>query len=253
MEHLEFQSYLRGELVQRCKKNPKYSLRAFAKALGMDPSTLAKILNGKRALGQKSIQALGKKIGLKPAEIASFLGGSSDDSADAAYDRLNLDLFEIISDWHHHAILELMTIEGFEPNARWVARTLGISLSEVKEALDRLVRCQMLEISNGQWVERTSGRTTNIAPDLTSSAMRHLQKQFLKKSVEAVDEVPIAFRDHTSMTMAIDRKKLPMAKEKIKTFRRQLAKYLSRSGDRNDVYNLTISLYPLTLLERKEP
>jgi hypothetical protein len=50
--------------------------------------------------------------------------------------------------------------------------------------------------------------------------------------------------------MAIDIGKLPEARERIKEFRRDLAKYLCRSGGRNDVYNLSISLYPLTLLER---
>jgi uncharacterized protein (TIGR02147 family) len=251
MAQLEFKNYLRSELIRRCKKNPKYSIRAFAKALEMDASTLAKILNGKRPIGKKATEKITQKLGLSPAEASSYLKNDLNESEEAAYDRMNLDLFDIISDWHHFAILELMTIDSFQPDAKWISRALGISLSEVKEALDRLVRCHMLEIKGDQWIDKSSGRSTNIMPDVTTAALRQLQKQFLQKSIVALEEVPISQRDHTSMTMAIDREKILLAKEKIKTFRRQLAKYLSRSGKRNDVYNLTISLYPLTQIERK--
>ena len=43
-----FQTCLRNELERRCKANPAYSLRAFAKFLGVDPSFLSKVLSGKR-------------------------------------------------------------------------------------------------------------------------------------------------------------------------------------------------------------
>lgn len=252
MSHSDFKIYMQSELVRRCKKNPRYSIRAFAKALGMDASTLAKHLNGKRPFGKQTIEKLGKKLGLSPSELAPFLNPESfGESCEDSYEQMNLDLFNIISDWYHFAILELMTIESFSANNKWIAKTLGITLSEATDAVDRLVRCGLLEIQKDQWLDRSSGRTTNIAPDLTTVAMRHLQKQFLQKAMTALDEVSISQRDNTSISMAIDIDKLPGAKEKIKNFRRSLAKFLSRSGKRNDVYNLTISLYPLTSLERK--
>ena len=39
-----FRSYLQSELIRRCNNNSKYSLRAFAKHLGIDASPLSQIV-----------------------------------------------------------------------------------------------------------------------------------------------------------------------------------------------------------------
>ncbi len=45
-ENERFRLWLREQFVDRCKRNPSYSLRAFAKFLQKDPSSLSKILPG---------------------------------------------------------------------------------------------------------------------------------------------------------------------------------------------------------------
>lgn len=42
----EFRALLRQELVRRSAKNPSYSLRSFAKSLGVNHATLSSILAG---------------------------------------------------------------------------------------------------------------------------------------------------------------------------------------------------------------
>jgi AraC-like DNA-binding protein len=44
----DFRQFLRAELIRRCKKNAKYSLRAFAQALGVSPAYLSMIFNGRK-------------------------------------------------------------------------------------------------------------------------------------------------------------------------------------------------------------
>lgn len=70
----DFRLRLQQEFMVRCRKNPKYSIRSFARFLETDFSTLAKIMNGKRPLGQKVIQQYGEKLGLSPAMLAPYLG-----------------------------------------------------------------------------------------------------------------------------------------------------------------------------------
>jgi hypothetical protein len=48
------------------------------------------------------------------------------------------------------------------------------------------------------------------------------------------------------MTMAIDTALIPEAKDKTTKFRRELAKFLSRGEKRDEVYHLSISLYPIS-------
>ncbi len=40
----DFRIFLQEELVLRCKKNPKFSMRAFARMLGVENSALSKII-----------------------------------------------------------------------------------------------------------------------------------------------------------------------------------------------------------------
>ncbi len=69
----DFVQVLKTELVRRSQKNPRYSLRSFAKFLEIDSSALSKILNRKRPLGQRSIRRFAERIGLAQEEVATFL------------------------------------------------------------------------------------------------------------------------------------------------------------------------------------
>ena len=49
---------LQRELERRCQSNPKYSLRAFAKALKMSPAALSYMLTGKRPVSKKTVKKI---------------------------------------------------------------------------------------------------------------------------------------------------------------------------------------------------
>lgn len=248
----DFRFLLQQELVSRVKRNSAYSLRAFAKSLRTDYSTLAKLINGKRPIGKRVIQKLGDRLGLDPAELNNYTNIPNDPTSRISqkkhYLQLAMDSFEVIAEWYHFAILELIRIEGFKPDQRWIAKKLGISHQEVNLAVERLTRVGLLHISKDQktWTESAGERLTVITPQESSRAQRILQRQILEKAIDALEYVPVDRRDQTAMTMAIDMRRLPEAKERIKKFRRSIAKYLSRSSSRHEVYNLSISLYPIS-------
>jgi hypothetical protein len=50
------------------------------------------------------------------------------------------------------------------------------------------------------------------------------------------------------LTMAIDRRRLPEAIEMITRFRRELGLFLEQDERKTDVYQLSISLFPVTKL-----
>jgi uncharacterized protein (TIGR02147 family) len=257
----DFRLFLQEELLRRCRANPSYSLRAFAKSLGTDFSSLSKILKGKRPLGPRAIRNLGKRLGLGPAELQRYLGGLKRShnaitgsettliEADTDYGQLALDSFQIISDWQHYAILELMRVDQFRSEEKWIARALGITVSEAHITLERLERVGLIEKTAEGWVDISGGKSTTVHNEFTATAFRSLQRQILERALVALEEVPMEKRDQSSMTMAIDTDRLPEAKEMIKDFRRKLAKFLSRGERRDQVYNLGISLYPVSKIE----
>lgn len=250
----DFKVHLQHELLKRCSHNPGYSMRAFARSLKVDYSTLSKLLRGERAIGKQLVARLGNRLGMTPEELNPFLssfGSRNGSGDDAAFSLIAVDTFKIISDWYHFAILELMRVDGFVSDTQAVARSLGLTTHEVQAALDRLVRAEMIQIDpQNRWIDITGGRTTNIGPEMRSNAHRQLQRQLLEKAIAAMELTPMDQRHQSGMTMAIDHSKLPLAEKKIKKFRRDLSTLLSRGKKRTQVYHLGISLYPVS--KRKE-
>lgn len=158
---------------------------------------------------------------------------------------LAADAFAVMADWHHYAILELTFTKNFQSNPNWIAKKLKISSTEATVAIQRLLRLELLEELEGKLV-KTDAFLTNYHEGFTAPAQKELQRQILRKALEAIDHTPQSEKDITSITMAMDPKKIPAAKEKIKKFRRSLCKFLSGGEENTRVYNLGLQLYPIS-------
>ncbi len=259
----DFRLYLQNQFIHRCKKNPQYSLRAYARFLSIESSALSKLLSGKRTLTLPMHYRLGEKLGLARHEIEQFstfeMGKEGkvvgpEKVQPAEYHDLSIDMFQIISDWYHYAILELVKLKHFKADFKWISKVLNISVTEAKIATERLERVGLLDRSNSKKWKLVQSSNTTLGNEFTTVAFKRLQKQLLHKAIDVLDGVPLSFRDQTAMTMAIDVNLLPEAKKKITSFRRSLSAYLQKTPDLNHVYQLTISLYPLTPIDfnRKE-
>jgi uncharacterized protein (TIGR02147 family) len=254
----DFRFFLQEELLRRCKKNPRFSLRAFARTLDVEASSLSKILNGKRTLTKKMLHRLCSQLGLGPDQVQEFEerlppapAGRQGATAGMPiaredYQQVSADIFNVIADWYHYAILELITVRGFEPTPAWIARVLDVTVSEANFAVERLRRLGLLTTrEDGSW---EAGRLSTNADggEVTAAAFRKLQRQILAQAVEAMENVPIAERDQSSITMAVSKRRLGEAKAKIRAFRRELCEFLQDDASHDDVYQLSISLFPVT-------
>lgn len=250
-----------SELIRRSREISGYSLRAFAQSLETDPSAMAKLLKGKNRIGTHTIRKLGRSMALSEDEIEEFvehrrnrIGAEILPTAKILhagnYRDLHSDQFQIISDWYHLAILELTHVESFVPQPKWIARVLGISVAETNDALERLQRLGLLKTGSGKkWHDLSSGFTTNITAPNRNAAQRKFQKQVLERAITALETVPLAYRDQTGVTFAIDPDALPEIRERIKKFRRELDQFVSR-GKKKEVYQISISLFPLSSAEK---
>lgn len=236
----EFRLRLREEFSRRMRVNDRYSIRAFARHLGLDSSTISQIFSGKRSISDTKIHSICRKLGLDVTSSERF---------ENEYSTLALDTFAVISDWYHFAILDLTLLKTFRSDLNWIANRLGLTAFETAAAVDRLKRIGMLVEKKGK-LYKAQGFYTNYSEGSTSAALKEYQRQVIKKSLQAVDNCPQERKDITSMTIAADSKKLKKAKEKIKKFRRDLCAFLER-GESDSVYHLALQLYPVTDVENK--
>ncbi len=259
VEGKDFRLFLQAEFIARCRRKPNYNLAAFGRFLEMDASTLSKILKGLRPIRAQAIRRIGPKLGLTPYEMQRFTENSPRinargnraprDIVDSRFNQISLDAFQMIADWQHYAILELMQLPNFRPDYVWIGRKLDFSATEIMIAVERLVRLEMIAIDeDGTWRDISGGYTTTLGNDFTAEAFKRLQRQILLKAIEALDTVPLEARSQTSTTMAICAERLPEARKMIVEFQRKLNTFLTEvpKSDLKDVYQLSISLFPAT-------
>jgi uncharacterized protein (TIGR02147 family) len=244
--------FLSQELTKRCQRNPRYSLRSFAQFLGITPSALSMILSGKRNVSKKAAQQIVEALALPPQLKVAFLYGCGkhsdlnfqEEDLSNNYQKLALDTYEIISDWYHFAILSLIETKDFQPKLAWIASRLGITLAEVKTAVERLVRLGILDVSETKWKQTT--KPIKVENTVSTAATRKHQRQMIEKALESLEHDPMDIRDMSSMTLAMDPKLVPTALKEIRKFRRKLTKMLETSAPQTEVYHLAIQLYPVS-------
>ena len=236
--HRKLRSHLEQEFERRCRMNPRYSLRAYARSLDVDCSYLSKFLNSKRVLSKKGLQSFAQKLNF-PSELGLQTPKS------AQFDGVHIDSFKLISDWYHYAILELTRLDDFQSDIQWIAGTLNISYGVAFGAVERLKRLGLLETTADGRLVCARSNTTTVHRG-THEALRHLQREILRQAQAALEEVPIEKRDQSSITMAVDARRLPEAKRRIARFRRELMEFLEGSEEKQAVYQLSVSLFPVS-------
>lgn len=128
---MSFRTFLQHELDRRQTRNPRYSLRAFARSLGFDHASLSQILRGRRRLTPRLIRRLGARLQVP---------------------RLAVELH--CADENERALAAVVAHPSFRPDSRWLAKLLGIPIDEVNVALQRLVRTGALVMGGNEWVVR---------------------------------------------------------------------------------------------------
>jgi transcriptional regulator with XRE-family HTH domain len=152
-----FRRMLQEELALRCARNPRYSLRAFARYLGLDHSTLSQLLRCRRRFTRRTIERVGKRLALAPAMITQFVElerTPTEPWTSRELRQLSRDAALTLAEWHHHAILELTRLTSFRPDVRWISRVLDVPVDVVNVAITRLTRLGLLDMqSETSWVD----------------------------------------------------------------------------------------------------
>ncbi len=257
LESNDYRQFLNEELVRKIKINPRYSLRAFARQIGLSPGELSEILRQKRSLSVKGALKIAVHLQLTEAEkdhllsliqkekanAAALRVGLTIDEAAPTQRQLTMDLFHVVSDWYCFAILNLAETAGFKWNEDWIAKRLGISVPEVKTAIQRLTRAGLIEFNKG------SAQVTKdyvISPEgIPSEAIRTFHHSMLVKAREALESQSVEERDITGLTIAIDPKKLSSIKKEINEFLDRINARYAR-GPKTEVYQLELALFRLT-------
>ena len=134
MEAMPVRDLLREELRKRQTRNRRYSLRAFARDVGVHHSTLSRVLRGRQRVTTATLMTVAMRLRLEPEVVRA----SERDEADAA-------------------VRDALQRRECRPDARWIATVTSLSLDAVHAALHRLLRDRVLRMdAHDRWTITTS-------------------------------------------------------------------------------------------------
>lgn len=125
-----------------------------------------------------------------------------------------------------------------------MAERLGISMEQATQAWSRLLKLDLVRME-GRQAKRTVPRFATRT-DVPCDAIRSAHRQTLELASDSLELPPVDMRDLSYVTLAIDPRKMELAKRLIRNFRRTLVALLEQGEGRNEVYNLNIAFFPLS-------
>jgi uncharacterized protein (TIGR02147 family) len=256
----DYRSILRAEFERRARQNARYSLRAFARQIGLPSTRLSDVLLHKQGLSKKTAYLIAKKLGYSARESEFFAllveaeSGRSRLARETARKQLRefqedaplqvgLDAFRVVADWHHFAILELMSDPTFVFTSKSIAARLGIHTTEVELAITRLKTAGLVKDVHGKPTRQADFVAT--PSEIPSAAIKSYHEQILKKSIQALHLQAVSNRDFSSINLRISETQLDEAKNLICKFRRDFMRLLEKAPARNKLYNLSIQFFSL--------
>jgi hypothetical protein len=232
---------LQTELALRCQENRHYSLRAFALDLGVDHSSLSQLIRGLRVAGTALIARFGDRLGWTADEVdriarheAGRAAGATTRSESTVTTRYAL---EVLADPLHFTLLELVRLRQFQPDFRWIARVLDVTVDDVALAVQRLLHLGLLEMTSPTTWRDTAGTTVLELEDRE----RSLRERTIARLQlwERSDSGPFV-----TATIALSERRSREARVRLLRFQEQFLHWLASPDDepRDRLERLTIRL-----------
>ncbi|MGB0453279.1 MAG: TIGR02147 family protein [Bacteriovoracaceae bacterium] len=245
-------------------RNSSYSQRALARDLEISPGQMNLIFNGKREITDELYQKIIKTLKLDDLE-ASELGKSlvlnrlNSSFFESALKKIDLnslppfqpldsDQINLFEKWYFPAVLDLTTCSNYTDDAEWIAKTLSISITQVLEAFDLILKLDLAENVDGKIQKKITNirfPTGSKVQVLTNYHIQNLQKTI--SLLESAKEDQYSRRHVVGTTLACNPDKIEKAKQMINSALYEITNELSSPRENClEVYQLNIQLVPVS-------
>ena len=242
---------LSGFLVQmlevKRQRNKNYSMRAFARDLGISSGRLSDIINKKYIPGISIAERISDSLELSFEDKARFRqiieqSQQSQKQFGGAYQIVG-DQYSIVADWYHYAILNLMNTIDFKDDVSWIAKRLNLEEDTVLSSLEIMTDVGLIEFKDGKHIATHANITTTHGTP--SEVIKEGHRQHIQQSLVSLENDPLELRDITTIVLAVNVQNLPKVKELARDFRRKIATILEE-GEKTEVYNISLQIVPVT-------
>ncbi len=261
--YLDYRDYLKDAYRERREAQPFFSYRYIGNKVGMDSSYLTRLFQKKLHLGDDLVDRMAAVFELTEAPLEYFRGlvafgkAKTEDQARVFHEQLirlrgveyrqvREDELEYFSSWVHAALRSLLDFRPFDGDYEALGAALRppVSGDEAKRSVFLLERLGLVK-RNGTGYEVLDTHL-HSGEDWTSGAIRDYQKETMRLAAGALDSVPAAERDITTMTMDIDGPALEELRRLIREFQENVARLVGDAGPSDRVMQLNMQLFPMS-------
>ncbi len=267
-QHRSPRNYLSEVFTARQTREPEFSLRQWAKEMGISHTLLSMLVQGKRPIRLKHFPALARGIPLTQPERLYFQALIEFDSATTPEQKnllqlwlsdmhpggpirnIELETFRAISDWIHFGLISYCSVKRVKNQPQAIARRFGgkVPTSEIRSAIDRLLELNLLTLSpEGELF--ASQTHTSSRNDTSDHGVREYHRQVASLAQDAVMKQEPSEREFQALSLPMNPEKLNLAKEMIRRFRYQFCEAMGVSPESNeeyDVYQMNLHFFRLT-------
>ncbi len=258
----EYREILNQNFKNRQSRNSRYSQAAFARDLGLAPSTLSNILNKNHNLSITRGVKVANKLGLTGPELKLFHASIQENSlrneekrrkAEEAVSLLNkyktrnklTSYLKVLSSWEHFAILELLILKKTKAE---VAESLSLDIMSVKTCIRDLELVGFISIDSTTREISINSETTQFRTKEKSKAIQEFHKNFMKKAEQSLD-IPLEKRNFQTIIFSCPESDFLRIRGEIQNFIQNIqgvADSAKISKGEKNVYALGLQCFPLS-------
>ncbi len=252
------ENVLMTALKRKQENFPHYSMRSLARDLGISPSYLSKILNGKKGLPLKYIGEIEKRLDLDQIErkkletlvkkepVETSTSKSSTERL-VKYEPFGDGDIRLLEKWYYLAILDLTTCDNFIYDLDWMSERLGIGKSILKDSIKWLLDQGYLKEDCSSI--RKSTLKLRFPASKSKNEIRNYHSQCLKKAINTMEsknsDKDYKERAIHTISIAGNPDNLKAAQEILISALYEAAELLSE-GECTELYQLNINQIPIT-------
>ncbi len=269
--YADYRQYLKDWWSWRKRTSRIASFRAFAMKAGTAPSLLKDILEGRRRLTSETVLRFTPAMALSEAEssylalLARFGNARNVAEKNEAFAEMSKvrrklflkflppDQYALWTGWHHAAIRELVTLEGFVEDPEWIARRLApaVTPKQAKEAIATLVRCNLLQRDDrGRLRPLESAVSTEY--EVPNQVVRHFNQEMIGLALTAPDRFVPSQREIGGLTLGLSQECYDRIKERIRIFKEEILSMVVEDPRGSEIVaQLNVQLFPLVQSENE--
>lgn len=265
--YLDYRRFLEDWFRAAKAGNGRFSHRMFARLAAVkSPSLLKQVMNGERNLTATTTAGFVRAMALPAAEAAFFADlvgfnqSETQDEQNEAWARISASRrfreartlegqsFDYISQWHYPAIRELAHRDDFDPDPRWLARTLRPRITEAQasKAMKLLLSLGLLA-PDAHGVPRPADGSVVTPHEVAGLAARNYHRGMLELARDSIEGAAPDERHLAAVTVAIPQSLIPRLKDELNRMQERLLDLCDGSEESAErVYQVHLALFPLS-------